>query len=306
MTEADTGAPADTGATAKETEQTLADNLLEDFGAAEKKAEVKTEEKTEEKTDDKAKEEKQHTTVSHAALHEERERRKETSRQLAEEKKRNDTLSERQQKIFETLAARGQADEPEYVDPITRVETEVKSLKTTLDEAKKAADDDKRKFDEESTLVNRYKGSLEAFRRDVPDILDARQYLINSRAAELQALGYDQAEIEQAIKDEEKNIVSRAYLSEKNPGELILQAAKTRGYSGKKEENGSAADSKAETKIQQMDKGLKASKTLGSGGTSPRTSNDLDAVSATELADMTDEEFKAFFTKIERAAKKSA
>lgn len=300
MTEADTGAPADNGASEAEN---LAGNILEGFGTKPEEKENTTQEapKTEDKPDEKPKDEKQHTVVSHAALHEERERRKEIQRQYADEKARNDKIEERQSKLLEVLAGKNQA-EPEYIDPITKLEKKVEEVDSTIAAAKKEADEEKKRFDEETNLVNRYKGSLNAFMKDVPDVLDARQFLLESKTSELRALGYDDGEIDKIIKEEERGIVQRAYKNEKNPGELLMQAAKARGYA----KGEAKPDAKEETKIQQIDKGLKASKSLGSGGTSPRASNDLDAVSAGELADMTDEEFKAFFTKIERTAKKSA
>jgi hypothetical protein len=250
------------------------------------KSEEKTKEpKKEESKDEKpSEEEPREKKFSHGALHEERERRKELATKLKAEEERNQRLEERQSKIMEALAARSAPaeEQQEYVDPLVRLENEVRSVKESVQKSQAQIETENKAILEEQRLIARYKGSVDAFTKDAPDFMEARNYLINDKIKELKALDYNDAEIAHEIKTIEKQIVERAYSKEQNPAEVIFKIAAEKGYK------------KPETKtIEDIDKGLKASKSLGNGGSVVRNDSDLKNLSAQDLSDMSDEEFNA-------------
>ena len=229
-------------------------------------------------------------TVSYSALHEERERRKELQAKLKEQEERNNRIEERFTKLSEIKTAPA---EEEYVDPLAKLERELGEIKQVITKTTTAQADEDKRFQTEQQLVVRYKASLDAAAKDIPDIMDARLFLLEGRMKELHAIGLNPQEIDAQIKAEEKLIVERAYAGERNPGVALYDVAKARGYEKKTET--------AKPDIEQIDKGLKASKSL-SGGNS-NSDNDLSSVSAQDLADMTNEEFSAFFAKEAKKAK---
>jgi len=231
--------------------------------------------------------------VPHGAFHEERERRKELQKKLAEQEERNKVIEERQNKILEALATRNTPQQEEqFVDPLAKLEGEVQTLKKTQAQI----DSENKTAFEEQKLVNKYKESVAAYTKDAPDFMDARLYLISDKVKELKALDYSDIEIANEIKLIEKQIVERAYQKEINPAELIHKLAKEKGYKPKE----------ADKKVEDIDKGLKASKSLGSGGKVAGSEDNLSSLSAEDLRDMSDEEFNSLFSKIEKQSKRRA
>lgn len=247
-------------------------------------------EKTVEKTEESDKEPDKKVLVPHAAFHEERERRKELQKRVAEQEEFNKRLEERQTKILEALAARNTQAEPEYVDPLAALESEVKTIKGAFQKSAEQLEAEKKAWEAEQRLVSKYRASIEAYAKDAPDFMDARNYLVNDKIKELKALDFSEEEIAAEIKAIERNIVERAYSREKNPAEVIHALAKEKGYKVKAPEK----------KVEDIDKGLKASKSLGSTGGKNDNDTTLESLSPSELADMTDDEFNALFTKLEK------
>lgn len=231
--------------------------------------------------------------VEHGAFHEEREKRKELQRELAEQKERNKIIEERQSKIMDALAARQQPEE-EFIDPISKLENKVNGFEQKLDKNQQQIDADNKALAEEQKLVNKYKGSVDAFTKDAPDFMEARIYLINDKVNELKALDYSDAEIAHEIKLIEKQIVERAYSKEQNPAEIVYKLAKGKGYK--------KAEKQEQKTVEDIDKGLKASKSLGNGG---KVSGSEDTLSNVDFGEMTDEEFNAFFAKLEKQSKRA-
>lgn len=273
MTEQTTEVTADTGI-----EHLIAEAPAE-TEVVEQAEEVTTESAPEEKPEEKRKE---HTTVSHAALYEERQLRKEEARLRKEAEERAQKYEQTLQKALERINP--QAEE---VDIATKLENEQKSLKDKLD-AIESQSEQQKQF---GAFVSKYKGSVEAYKLDQPDYTEAFNHLYSSRKAELSVLISDPAEVERVAQQEEINIVNEAYRLGKNPGEIFYAMAKQRGYAQK-------AD--AEPRIDRVEKGLNAARSLGSGGAKPEsTSFSLD-----NLASLSDEEFNRVFAEAEKKARR--
>lgn len=228
---------------------------------------------------------KEHTKVSHAALHEERERRKELQAQLRERDERQAKMEERLSQLMAALNAPG--SEAAEEDPIAKLNR----LDKTVNEIHSTSERQRKQGEEESRFVQRYTESARAFAQDAPDFMEAYNYLMNDRLKELQALGLTGDDAQAELVANERYIVEKAYAAERNPAEAIYELAKHRGYGRKAEGQDS------EKKIERFDKGASASKSLGSGGKPPQ------ALSLDNLADMSDEEFSRVWSQYEKSAR---
>lgn len=283
----------DTKPEAKE-EPTKADTKRDEKGRfAKTEAEKKAEEKAEGKPEAKAEApEKKVDTVPHAALHEERERRKELQRQLQEQADRTAKMEERFSQFIKVAAPPAPAEEP---DPLTRID----NLENKLSQTLSAADQERKQQHEEQQFVNRYRASAEAFLKDRPDFAEAYQYLLNDRKSELELIGLSPTEVTKELIANERTIAENAYRAERNPAQVLYEMAKKRGYGA----SASAAPApKAEDKIEQLDKGLKAAKSLGSGGSKPDSGAVWEGLSLADIANMDDKEWSEVWKAYEKTA----
>lgn len=300
MTSNITGATADKG--------TNASNHIDDILGREpeidesenetKEEEKKPEDKKEEPAATELKEEEpeKKVLVPHGAFHEERERRKELQKKLAEQEERSKTLEDRQNKILEALAARNTpVQEQEYIDPLAKIESELQQVKTTIQKSAAQIEEDNKNKEKEAKFFNRYRASVDAYTKDAPDFKEAYNYLIESRAKELSVFIKDQDKLNQRLAMDERSIVEEAFANEQNPGEVIHALAKERGYKMKEPEK----------KIEDIDKGLKNSKSLGSGGKVSGSEDNLSSLSAEDLRDMSSEEFDALYSKLKKQSKRT-
>lgn len=256
---------------------------------------VTSKDKTEEKTKDSEPEKK--VLVPHAAFHEERERRKELQKKVAAQDERYAKLEERQTKIFEAMASRQSPAQEEYIDPLVALENEVKSLKGRLETNDKHADENTKQQQKEIEFFNKYLASADAYTKDKPDFTDAYNFLIKEREKELAVFIKDPLKLKQRLAADERTIVEEAFNNEQNPGEILYELAKTRGYKTK------AAETPT-NKIDDLDKGLKASKTLGNAGGKSENDMTLSGLSPTDLAEMSNEEFDALYNKLKKQSKR--
>lgn len=282
MTETTTDAVADTAA------NTNLDDVLDTLNE-----EKPSEEVTEKAETDSDKEPEKKVLVPHGAFHEERERRKELQKQLAEEKEARIRLEDRQNKILEMMAKKEQPQEEQFVDPLARMENKVNEVIDKVNKKQELETAEAKAIREDNDLIRRYSESAKAFSKDSPDFTEAYNYLLINRQKELSLMGFSDAEIRSQLSSEERLIVKRAYEGEKNPAEVVYALAKERGYK---------TASAAKKTIEDIDKGLKASKSLGSGGAKSGDKDSLESLTATDLAEMSQEEFDAFFKNIEKQA----
>jgi len=94
------------------------------------------------------------------------------------------------------------------------------------------------------------------FRELHPDYDDAAEHFAKSRREELAETGLTGKELDNALANDLTGIVARALRANKDPAEIVYNLAKKRGFS---------LDTSA-TKLQTIQSGQKAAKSLGTGG----------------------------------------
>lgn len=179
--------------------------------------------------------------VPHAAMHEERERRKATEAALAEERRQKTLLEERTNLLLQSLA-RGGAPQQQQVAEIPQLDKDpVGFMVTTLQrqgdiiQQLVQSEQQRNQFIQQSqsvvTLQQRARALEQEFAATNPDYNQAADHLVKARNAELMAVGYaDPAMRQQIIAQEALQIANQAAQMGGNPAEMIYRLAELRGY----------------------------------------------------------------------------
>ena len=227
-------------------------------------------------------------------------------------------------KVFQEAAApqeekpveRGPMPDPE-ADPFGAIAW----LKQELDSTKVATTQVTERTQEAESygrLVQTYQNDAREFAAKTPDFANAYQFLLNQRAAELQAIGYSKDQINNLIVEDERSIVTRALETRRNdpnapgPAELVYRAAKARGYAGVPAAPGTAtgapaapatvtapanpAATAAAKQLETIQRGQAAARSLSAGGGgAPKTALDLETI-----ANMPEAEYMAWRKSLSR------
>lgn len=118
------------------------------------------------------------------------------------------------------------------------------------------------------------------FRQQAPDYNDAATYLVQSRKAELKALGYPDEQISEGIRYEYLTLINEAAQRGQNPAALVYAQSKARGYTGKPQP--SQADQRLAA-MRQADTLPKRPQPGGGRGSSTVTEDMLMAASGAEF-----------------------
>jgi hypothetical protein len=232
--------------------------------------------------------------VSLSALHEERGRRKATE---SEKRALENQLAELRGKfsIIERLQAPPEAAAPTLENDIFGVMKHTTESVAEIQRRLRAEDEQKRAEGERNHLVTAYRMDAARFEAKTPDFKAAYNHLLNSRAAELQAMGYDDPmQLHTALTSDEMAIAQMALANNKSAAETIYQLAQQRGY--RKAGPGKATADKLDS----IARGQNANKSLSSTG-----GNSGDAEMTGELLlKMPMDEFEAWCTKNPAKAKR--
>lgn len=226
-----------------------------------------------------------------AALHEERTRRKEIDKKLRDAEQQ---IAEFRGKfsVIEKLNGGQQQTEQPAGDPNPEDDIfgAVNAIKQKLD----ATEAEKKAAAEHTTFVNSYKADAQKFIATAPDYMEAYNHLLSSRAAELQAIGYEGEELGRALQADEIAIAQMAMSKGKSPAEMLYNLAKQRGYTKKEAAAAAAAaaPSGAE-KLETIERGQAANKSLSNTG---GNAGDQD-MTAERLMSMPMDEFEAWCDK---------
>lgn len=233
---------------------------------------------------------KQEKMVPYGAMHEERMRRQELQREIESYKQR----TERMERTFQEVMQRTQPQERPPVfdeDPLEALRYNqnkqaeaVEFMYQTLEQQRAQA--------EHSQRLNAFKemcdNSVQEFQKVAPDYQDAYRWLTENRLQEYETLGYDRKTAINLMIDDEKALAATAYRNGINPCERLYELAKHRGY--KNQSTQASSD-----KFNQLERGMKASKSLGApGGSAPQ------AMTLEALASMDDDDFDKNWEKIMR------
>jgi hypothetical protein len=232
--------------------------------------------------------------VSLSALHEERGRRKATE---GEKRALENQLAELRGKfsIIERLNAPPAAEPPSVENDIFGVIRNTTETVAEIQRRLTAEDNQRRAEGERNSLVNAYRIDAAQFEAKTPDFKAAYTHLLNSRAAELKAIGYDDPmQLHQALTNDEMSIAQMALANRKSAAEIIYDLAQQRGY--RKAGPGGRGAEKLET----IQRGQNANKSLSNTG---GNSGDGD-ITADTLLKMPMDEFEAWCTKNPAKAKR--
>jgi hypothetical protein len=136
--------------------------------------------------------------------------------------------------------------------------------KATAD-AKAAQEADAKAASEQKVFVDKYRAACDEFEAETPDFKAAYNHLLNSRAAELRAIGYDTPQsLHEALIADELAIAQMAFQRGKSPAEMLYNLANQRGY--KKEQAADPSKGSAAEKLEAIERGQAANKSLSNAG----------------------------------------
>lgn len=230
-----------------------------------------------------------------AAVHEERSKRKALEKQFKESQERLANFEGRFA-VLDKLApkAPGEAEAPVIPTAEDDIFGKVKHTDETVAQIQKRLDDAEaasKASADQTTFKNRYIADANAFEAKNKDYRPAYNHLLQSRAQELMAIGYDDpmalqaagadpAEVQAAAKAlhdalvaDEAAIAQLAFSKNKSPAEIIYGLAKQRGYKLAAAPGAAPEKSEAEKALETIERGQAANKSLndaagtGSGDT---------------------------------------
>lgn len=240
--------------------------------------------------------------VPHAALHQERSKRKAVETENQTMRERLARAEERLATMNELLAPDKGEQKPEAkaksvleeddIDPEQDIFAAFKQQQRRNAELlKRVTERETQEKAKESgnSLASAYKSDAQAFMAKTPDFKDAYVHLINGMHRELEAVGVADADARNAlIAEKEKEFVQTALGSKKSPAEMLYKVAQSRGYSAKAAEV--TVTERASDKLDSIRKGQSAVVSLSkSGGSSgePLTIESLTAMSESEFSRVT-------------------
>lgn len=227
-----------------------------------------------------------------AALHEERTRRKEIDKQLREAQQQIAEFRGKFSVIEKLNGGQQQQTEQQAGDP--NPEEDIFGAVNAIKQKLEATEAEKKAAAEHTTFVNSYKADAQKFIATAPDYMDAYNHLLSSRAAELQAIGYEGEELGRALQADEIAIAQMAMSKGKSPAEMLYNLAKQRGYTKKEAAAAAAAAPPAGIeKLETIERGQAANKSLSNTG---GNAGDQD-MTAERLMSMPMDEFEAWCDK---------
>jgi uncharacterized membrane-anchored protein YhcB (DUF1043 family) len=231
--------------------------------------------------------------VSLAALHEERNRRRDIDR-------KNRVLQQEMAELRGKFSVIERLNAPPE-KPLTVEEQIIGAVKNTSETVAQLQKRLEQREVQEQTarqqhaLVSAYRNDAAQFESQNPDFKAAYNHLLQSRAQELVALGYDNPQaIHEALLADEFAVAQSALMTQRSPAEIIYNLARQRGYA--KGSGGKSAAARLDT----IERGQHANKSLSSAG---GVSGDGD-ISAEALLKMPMDEFEAWCSKNPSKAKR--
>ena len=257
------------------------------------------EEKVEKPAAEKPVEQEKEKFVPHQALHEERQRRKELQRETDQLKQNQAVLNDRFQQLWQVVQPQQQA--PQFRDPKTDtdpMEALAHNQAILAQQAQEAAQH--RQQNEQRNQIQEHARRLtgwasakaQEYAQENPDFPEAYNHIRMVRANELMALGLSGEELLHRLRGEELSVFYEAHQKGKNPAEIAFNMAKAAGWQPKKKE------ATPEQKIENLQKGTQASKSLGTGGAPSGNPT------AEQIAAMSDDEFAELKAKLASKGKR--
>jgi hypothetical protein len=201
----------------------------------------------------------QEKVVPLAALHEEREARRELERKLRDQETNRAVLDQRLKQLEETWrkSTNPEPQPPSYDDdPLNRLKWEIEQRDKKLaaiEEKVKGRDTQDEQSQGLAALVNDYQAQAGSFAQAKPDFYEAYQFVRQGWAMEAKTMGVKDKDLNAALRSHELGIAARALEEGDNPGEVIYKLAVLRGYKAKADGN---------QKIENLAKGTRTATSL--------------------------------------------
>lgn len=232
-------------------------------------------------------------TVPYDAMFEERERRKESEREVRDLREKHARLEERTRLILEGMQK--PKEEPASVpapDPNDNVFEAVEHDRRELAELKTLAKSFQTQQAEQAkqqSLVDAYMADAQGFAARTPDFNQAYQHYQQSVGREAQALGWTPAQVRQ----NEMNIVQSCFQSGRSPAEAMYELAKMRGWQPKDAQQVLPKTNGAD-EIKRLARAQEAAASLSGTGGGVAGAGKIDVKT---LANMTSDEFSEWYAK---------
>ena len=223
-------------------------------------------------------------TVPLAALHEERAKAKEMRQRLAHLEQQTQLGNQRLEQIIQAAQQRNAPQVPTLEEnPVSHFDHRTRVLEARLQEQEQR----NQQYEQREQQTYQYRqlqqhigSQIQEYAQTAPDIGDAIGHLQTADVQALLALGHDEATAQQMVTRHHDELVVNLVRQGVNIPERLLALAKARGYAPKAQAPDGAQ------KLQAVQKGTAAAKSLGGGGA---VSNGL---SLQALAAMSSEEFE--------------
>lgn len=237
-------------------------------------------------------------TVPHAALHEERERRKELQARLDRQEREHREAMARVDERLQMLSRVTQPQSPpvpEFAqDPQGHIDARLRNSEQRAAAAEEASRKAAEQLAQQQALqgvVAWAQGQEAEFRGRTPDYMDAATHLRNARTLMLRTLGIPEQQIAQQVHAETLQVAMLAQQRGTNFAESIYNLARAAGYTPKQ---AAAAATNGETQMETVQRGQQLATGLSSSGSAPATK-----MTAERLAGMSEREFAAYYAKHE-------
>ena len=244
---------------------------------------VFTDKKPEEEPPKKGAKPDPHAENHAKALREARDEHRKYKTQMEGELRARDERHAALERKFNEVFAEKQPAAPTIDQPIDYFEHKSKKQEAELAELKtwkQQQEQSQQQHAQFRDFWGRVGAAAKPFIDATPDYKDAYDHVITIKRQELQLAGVPEAQIGNQMGLWELNFAGQAIQSERSPSEAIYQYAKTTGFKGKPQ------GSDAQRKLEAIQRGQEASKTLDGGG-GGHTELSLEALEA-----MTDEQIR--------------
>lgn len=184
-------------------------------------------------------------TVPLASLMEERERAKVAREENRRLQQMIEDGNKRLAELARAVAPKPPAEQlPDLnTDPVGYFKAENDALKRQLAEVaqwKQQLEQQGQQVTAEQQFYQTYQAQVAQYQQQAPDTMDALQHLSRVLRSDFQALGMSPQEATEAINQQERMIVAKAFRDGVNPAERLYAYAKTRGYQGAAKPDGAA------------------------------------------------------------------
>lgn len=180
-------------------------------------------------------------------------------------------MKEMQQALAQLREPAQQRDDDPVIDPdhdpISAIKYLTHKVNAYEHQARQQQEEQQRREQQqqaETTLSQYMSENEDLARTEFPDYDAAVKYQVESRASELQALGYQPNDISQYIKQEYMGLINQAYQTGQNPAFLVYRQARARGFTGPAPVEETPAP--AQQQIDAMRAGQNTPKTTRGGG----------------------------------------